>query len=178
MDTTYTAATATWIHMATSWILHTKQHGYTFIHHGYYIHCSSSMDTHGYIMDTTYTGAAAWIHMDTSWILHTQQQQQHGYTWIHHGCYINKSNSMDKRGYIMDTTYIHSSNSMNTHGYIMDTIYTASALIHMDTSWIPHTQQQQQHGYTWIHHGYYIHNSSSMDTYGYIMDSTYTAAAT
>jgi regulator of extracellular matrix RemA (YlzA/DUF370 family) len=62
------------------------------------------MDTHGFIMDTTYTAeTTAWIHMDTSWILYTQQQQQ--------------------------------------HGYIMDTTYTAAstACIHVDISWILHT---------------------------------------
>jgi hypothetical protein len=58
--------------MDTSWMLHTQQHGDTCIHHGYYINSSnSSIDTHEYIMYTTYTAASAWIHMDTSWILHT-----------------------------------------------------------------------------------------------------------
>jgi hypothetical protein len=164
MGTTYTAAAA-WIHMHTSWILHThqqQQHGYTWIHHGYYIHSSSSMDRHGYTMDTIYTSELAWIDMDASWILHTQQQQ-HGVTGILHRCYIHRSYS----------------SIMDTHGYIMDTTYksaTAAAWIYMDISWILHTQQQQ-HGYTWIHHGYYIHSSSSMDTYGYIMDDAYTAVA-
>jgi hypothetical protein len=79
-------------------------HGYTMdttntaagarIHHGYYIH--SSMDTHGYIKQTTYIAA-------TSCILHTEQQQ-HGFTWIHHGYYIHSSSSMDSHEYIMDTT--------------------------------------------------------------------------
>jgi hypothetical protein len=82
------------------------------------------MDTHGYIMDITYTTATAWIHMDTSWILHTQQQ--YVCTWIHHGYYMHCS-------------------SMDTHGYIMDTKYTAATTtwIHMDTSRILYTQQQQ-----------------------------------
>jgi hypothetical protein len=86
---TYTTATAAWIHMDA---------------HGYYIHSSSgSMDTHGYIMNTTYTAAtAAWIHMDTSWIQHTQQQ--HGYTWVHHGYYIHISSNMYAHGYTLDTT--------------------------------------------------------------------------
>jgi hypothetical protein len=123
-----------------------------FIMYTTYIHSSSSMDTHGYIMDTIYTAAAwihmdthgyimytiytaattAWIHIATSWILHTQQQQQHGYTRIHHG--YNK----------------HSSSSTDTHGYIMYTTYTAAApaRIHMDTPWILHTHQQQQQRYT------------------------------
>jgi hypothetical protein len=95
MYTTYTAAVA-YIHMDASCILRTQQQhqlGYIWIHHGYYIHISSSMDTHGYIMDTTYI-AAAWMHMDPSWIVHTQQQQ-HGYTWIHHGYCIHTSNIMD-----------------------------------------------------------------------------------
>jgi hypothetical protein len=111
-------------------------------------------------MDAIYT-AAALIHMDTSWTSHTQQQQQHGYTWIHHGYYIHISNK-----------------SMDTHVYIMDTTYTAAtaAWMHMGTSWILHTQQQQ-HGYIWIYNGYYIH-SSSMDTHGYNMNTTYTAATT
>jgi hypothetical protein len=141
MDTAYTPATL-WIHM---------------INHGYYIHSSNnSMDRHVYITDATYTSAAAWIHMDISWILHTQQQQ-HGYTWIHHGNYIHSGKS-----------------NMDTHGYIMDITYK-TAWIHIHTSRILHTLQQQ-HGYTWVHHGYYIHRSSSMDTHGYIMDTAYTAA--
>jgi hypothetical protein len=59
MDATYTAATAAWINMDTSWILHTQQqkHVYTWTHPGYNI--KSSMDTHVYIMDNTYTAATA-----------------------------------------------------------------------------------------------------------------------
>jgi hypothetical protein len=38
---------------------------YELIYHGYYIH-SSSMDTHGYNMNTTYTAATtAWIYKNT-----------------------------------------------------------------------------------------------------------------
>jgi hypothetical protein len=68
MYTAYTAATL-WIHMDSLWKLHTQQqeeHGYTWIHHGYYIHISSSTDTHGYIKDTTYTAVTAWLHMEKS----------------------------------------------------------------------------------------------------------------